>query len=106
MVMGSTTPSGSTPLNVSLSTVQSNNAAHLVAQVGTSSVPVSGASVKFTVRDPTGKVTTLSATTNSSGTATVKLQLKGKNSRGTYQVQVVATGGAFTGSTSGSFTSQ
>jgi hypothetical protein len=96
----------STALNVSLTAVLSNNTAQLVAQVGSNSTPVSGASVKFTVQDPTGKVTTLLATTNSSGTATVKLPLKGKNFNGVYKVQVVATSGGLTNTTSGTFTSQ
>jgi hypothetical protein len=95
------------PLNVSLSTMLSNNTAQLVVQVGSSSIPVSGASVTFTVLDPTGKGTAFSATTNGAGTATDKYQLKGKNSKGqVFQVQVVATSGGLRGSASGSFTTQ
>jgi hypothetical protein len=38
--------------------------------------PVSGAGLEFVVRNPKGAVTSLSATTNGEGVASVKLRLK------------------------------
>jgi len=93
-------------LDVGLTIIQSNIAVQLMVQVGSGSAPISGASVKLTVLDPGGKSTTLSATTNASGTASVKFQPKGRNSKGVYQVQVAVSGGGLTGTTSGSFINQ
>jgi Bacterial Ig domain len=94
-------------LDVSLTIAQANNGTQLIAQVKVGSTALAGVNVTFTILGPTGKTNTLSATTNASGSASVKLQLKGKsNPSGVYQVQVVASGGGLTGSTSGSFITQ
>jgi hypothetical protein len=62
-------------------------------------MPVAGASVSMTVRLPTGSTTTLSGTTAADGTVTLKYSLKPKDPAGSYQVQVVASKGGVSGST-------
>ncbi len=90
-------------LSVSLSIKSAGGGYNLTATVTGGSKPVSGVAVTFTVTDPTGKATTLTATTNSSGVASAKYTVKGKAARGTYQVRAVAASGSLSGSATGSF---
>jgi hypothetical protein len=90
-------------LGVTLSTATSGNAIAISARVLAGSNPVSGAKVTFTVKNPLGKTTTSSATTSSSGVATLKLRMKPKDPKGTYTVQATATSAGLTGTATGSF---
>jgi hypothetical protein len=99
---GSATVSIASSLNLSLSIVKTNS--YQISATVTAGGPVSGSSVKFAVRSPTGSVTNYSATTNSLGVAKIAVRLKGKDPRGTYAVDATVTSGALVGSASGSFT--
>jgi uncharacterized protein YfaS (alpha-2-macroglobulin family) len=66
-------------------------------------VPATGVPVTFTITNPKGAVTTMSATTGSSGVATVKIRLNGKAPHGTYQVSASASSGTLSGGASGAF---
>jgi hypothetical protein len=92
-----------TTLNVALATSSAKNGYQLSATVTASSTPVAGANVTFTVKDPTGKTTTLAVTTGSNGVASAKGTLKGNSPRGTYQVTAVATVSGVTGTATGTF---
>lgn len=89
-------------INVSLRTTGGSNY-QIVVTVTAGGAPFGGANLSVTVTDPKGGVNTYSATSNSSGTATIKGKLKGKDPHGTYQVLVRATAGNLTGSAAGSF---
>jgi len=65
--------------------------------------PASGAQVNFVLVDPKGGSSSFSGVTNSSGVATIKGRLKGKDPKGTYTVSVSVTSGNLTGSAAGSF---
>jgi hypothetical protein len=92
-----------TTLNVALATSSAKNGYQISATVTASSTPVAGANVTFTVKDPTGKTTTLAVTTGSNGVGTAKGTLKGSSPRGTYQVTAVATVSGVTGTATGTF---
>lgn len=77
-----------------------NSGYQLTATVRVGSSPVSGAPATFTVTDPLGGTTNLTATTNGSGVATVKFRPR---ARGTYQVRVSASSNGLIGGTTGSF---
>jgi hypothetical protein len=119
--VGSTGPGGSTsasisvntesggdvsgPIEVSLSIASHRNGSHqLSAIVLSGGSPVSGAALTFRVTDPKGGVRTLSATSGSDGEGSVQVKPKGKDPKGTYQVQVTASSGGSTASDSVSFT--
>jgi len=76
----------------------------LSARVLTGASPVSGARVTFTMTDPAGHVTVLSATTTSTGTAVAKYKPKRSDPSGGYQVTAVATFNGSSGSATGGFT--
>jgi hypothetical protein len=90
-------------LSVSLTIKSTGGGYQLTATVSAGGTAVSGATVNFTVTGPTGKATTLSATTNSSGIATTKISVKGKDPRGTYTVRASASTNTLSGSATGSF---
>jgi len=76
----------------------------MTATVRQGTTPMSSAAVKFSITDPGGGVTVLSATTNASGVASVKMKMNGRRDlRGTYSVVATATTATATGSGSGSF---
>jgi len=89
-------------LTVTLKTVGGSNY-QVTATVLAGTVPAVGISVTFTITDPKGGVNTVTATTNSSGVATVKGKLKGKDPHGTYQVTAAASSGALSGVATGTF---
>ena len=64
---------------------------------------VQGAVVTVLITDPRGAVQSFTVTTNSSGVASVKGRLRGKDPKGTYNVLVNVSSGALTGSASGAF---
>ena len=76
--------------------------AMITTKVTSGGVPVSGASVSVEVRDPGGTLRTLSATTGSTGTASVAYSMRSSSLRGTYAVTSRAThnGSAVSASTS------
>jgi len=92
------------PLSVSLSATASNGTYQLSARVLSGASPISGARVTFTLTDPDNQVTTLSATTNSTGTAVAKYRVKRNDPIGGYQVTAVATFSGASGSATGGFT--
>ena len=108
--VGSSGPGGSasatitaaSSLYVGLSIVKSN-AYQITATVTTGSTPLTGVPVSFSVRSPTGNVTSYSATTAASGVAKITVRLKGKDPKGTYSVTATASNGGLTGSASGIF---
>jgi len=73
------------------------------SSVTSSATAVAGASVTVTVRDPSGKSSTLSATTGSDGVARVTYSMRSKSPKGTYTVTSTARIGAVTGSGTASF---
>jgi hypothetical protein len=100
----SSTASGEpSALDVSVVAGRSGPNHQFTATVSAGGTPVAGAAVTFTVTSPTGAVKTLSATTSGSGVAAVKMSLKGKDPRGTYQVQATASSGTASGSAYTSF---
>jgi gametolysin peptidase M11/alpha-galactosidase-like protein len=109
-VVGSATISVASNLSVaaSASVSKSGNtrSATITVSVTNGSLPVSGAAVTVTVTSPTGSVSKLSATTNSSGSASVKYSLKPKDPSGTFNAQVSASAGGVTGTASTSFVMQ
>jgi hypothetical protein len=91
-----------TGLNVTLAITGGSNY-QFKATVTAGPTPAAGVSVSFVMTGPTGARTTLSATTNSLGVATVKGRLKPRDPRGTYQVTATATSASLSGTASGSF---
>lgn len=67
---------------------------------------VAGTSVMFTVTSPTGSSSVLSATTDSTGKATVSYRLPRKATTGSYQVKTQASYNGLTGTGSTSFSVQ
>ncbi len=78
----------------------------ITATVHSGGSPVAKAAVTFTVTKPTGAVVTGTATTGTDGTAVYKLRLKQQDPVGMYQVGVVATNGALSGSATTTFAVQ
>jgi uncharacterized membrane protein len=93
-----------TGLAVTASASKSGGGYQLSATVNAGSGAVKNATVKFTLTDSQGKVTTFSGTTSSSGTVSVKNALKNNAAKGTYTMQVTATSGSLAGSTTTTFT--
>lgn len=92
-------PAAPAALTVTLTASKAGSAYEITSTVKAGTTPVTGKVVTFTLRGPAGNVVaTLSATTNSSGVATVKYRKGKKDPTGTYQVQAVTTSGALTGS--------
>jgi hypothetical protein len=60
--------------------------------------------VTVTVTKPTGAASTFSATTGSTGVATVKYSIRSKDPTGVYRVSVVASAGGASGNATTSFT--
>jgi len=90
-------------LNTTLSATSSGSTFTFTQTVTVGSMLVSGAGVTFVITSPTGKVTTLVATTTSSGVATAKVRLKAQDARGTYSVVGTAVMQGITGTASGTF---
>lgn len=101
------TTSTVTSLTVAASTAAASYSAGQTVVANTSvsagSVVSSGASVIFTITPPTGAATMLSATTDSTGKASVSYRLPRKATKGTYQVKVQATSGSLSGTATTSF---
>lgn len=97
--------------NTLTETVGTNKTSYLRAEtvamsalVKNNGVPVSGASVKFTVTLPGGTTTVLNAITGSDGYARGSYKLgKGKTAIGSYQLRADATSGSSTATSSTSF---
>ena len=68
------------------------------------SLPVAGATVTVDIIKPTGAKSTLSATTGSTGVATVKYSIKPKDPSGIYSVSAAASASGTSGSATTSFT--
>jgi hypothetical protein len=85
--------------SVSVSSGKGSKSLSIRSVVQAGAMPVAAASVSSTVRLPSGGTTTLSGTTAADGTVTLKYSLKPKDPAGLYQVQVVASKGGVTGST-------
>jgi hypothetical protein len=90
--------------NVTLSTGGKGSGYQISAAVKANGAAVSGASVTFTLTDPRGGSRTLSATTNSSGVATVSFRPKRNDPSGTYAINAVASMGGVSGTASGTLT--
>jgi hypothetical protein len=97
---GSTTPAE--PLSVTASATNTRGTVQLRATV-TADGPVAGASVSFRVVDPRGGSRTFSATSNTSGVASTSMKVRPKDPSGTYTVQVTATSGGQTATTTTGF---
>lgn len=96
-----------TNLNVTASAVVSsgkNRAATITVRVSNGSLLVAGATVTVRVTKPTGATSTLSATTGSTGVATVKYSIKPKDPLGIYSVSAVASASGTSGTATTSFT--
>jgi hypothetical protein len=89
-------------LSVTLKTVGGSQY-QVTATVLAGTAPLSGASVRFTITDPKGSVTTVMGTTAANGVVTIKDRLKGKDPHGTYSVNVSVTSGTLSGSAAGTF---
>ncbi len=90
--------------SVTLSTTSKGSGNQISAAVRANGAPVSGASVTFTLTNPRGSARTLSATTNSSGVATVQFRPKRNDPSGTYAITAIATLGGLSGTASGTLT--
>lgn len=99
---GAATLTVASGLTVSLQTVGGSNY-QLTATVLAGTSPAVGASVTFSITDPKGGNTTLTALTNASGVVTIKGRLKGKDPHGTYTVTASASSGGLSGVASGAF---
>lgn len=78
--------------------------AAITTRVLSGGAAVSGAAVSVDVRDPAGRVSTLTATTSSNGTASVSYGMKARSSpAGTYTVTSRATMGAMSSTATTSF---
>jgi hypothetical protein len=80
--------------------------ATITVTVKSGSVAVSGAAVSVTIKDPKRGSTLLSATTGSTGTASVTFPIKAKSTMGTYVVTATATLNTMTSSATTSFVVQ
>ena len=74
--------------------------------MNSSGLPVSGASVNFTLTKADGSLVSGSATTGSNGTAVYKYRVKPKAPVGTYQVNANASLSGISGSATTSFVVQ
>jgi hypothetical protein len=92
-----------TALTTSLQIAKSGPGFKFSATVRAGTAPVAGAQVTFVVTTPNGTTATMSATTNSSGVATVTYKPHRKDPRGVHQVAATAVFGSLSGSASGSF---
>ena len=90
------------PLSVAVS-VSGSGTFTVTATVKQGTTPVNGATVKFSITDPGGGVSVVTATTNASGVASTKIRMNKRDLRGTYTVVATATTATATGSGSGSF---
>ena len=90
-------------LDASLSALTDANFAQLAATIHLGGAPVSGATVTFTVVNPQGKKTTLSATTDAQGIARTKLRMKFKDAQGLYQVTASVSYSGLSATASGEF---
>ena len=81
-----------------LSSYSAGQTVGLQAIVMSGSAPVSGVKVSFSIRQPNGSVTTLSATTSPSGVALANYKLGRKPVKGNYTVTATATVGGLSGS--------
>jgi hypothetical protein len=90
-------------LAVTTSAAKTAGGYQLAATVTAGGAPVKGVAVRFTVTDSKGGVSTFSATTSSSGVASVKDSLKNRAPSGTYKFQVTVTSGSLAGTASGVF---
>jgi hypothetical protein len=102
---GSTTGSVTvaSSLSVSAWAAKTGGGYQLSATVMAGTAPAKGVAVKFTVTDPRGSVSTFSGTTTTAGTVSVKDNVKNNAPKGTYKLQVTATGGGLTGTSSATF---
>jgi len=105
-----TGPSGSGVASLTVASGLSVNVAasggsnyQVTATVLAGTSPLAGATVTFRITDPKGVVTSVSATTNSSGTAVIRGKLKGRDPHGTYYVSASATSGNLTGTGAATF---
>lgn len=96
------------PLSVSASaafgTSSKSRAATVTVNVKNGASPFPGAAVTVTITKPTGATVMLSATTGSTGVATVKYSLSRKDPSGVYGVQALATASGASGSATTAFT--
>lgn len=76
------------------------------AIVKSGSAPVGGAKVSFTVNQPNGSVTTVSATTSASGVASASYKIGRKNAGGAYRVNAAATSGTISATGATNFSVQ
>ena len=83
-----------------------NRSATIAVRVTSGGQAFAGAAVTVVVTDPKGVRSTLMATADQSGNASVKVSVKPKNPSGVYQAQVTASGGGATGQAATSFTIQ
>jgi cell division protein FtsQ len=106
-----TTTTSGTPLSAAVRTSSSTYKrpsagyvnASIVTTVTSAGAPVAGAIVRVETRDPYGRVTAASATTNSLGNATVYYTLKSDSAVGTYALAIKATTPTATATATGSF---
>lgn len=75
----------------------------VTTKVTSNGSPTAGAAVSVEVRDPSGRISTLSGTTGSTGTVSVAYAIRSSATRGTYAVTSRATSGGSTASASTSF---
>ena len=99
---GSVTLIGAIEASLRISRTGPNYQLSVTVQSG--SAAVSGATVRFEITKPDGSVATQTATTNSSGEATMTFKPNKKAPRGLHQVLATATSGSMSVSASGSFT--
>ena len=99
-----------TSISVSVSTDKAsysrNQSVTITATVNSSGLPVSGASVNFTLTKADGSLVSGSATTASNGAAVYKYRVKPKAPVGTYQVNANASLSGISGSATTSFVVQ
>jgi hypothetical protein len=106
------TTSASTPaLSVAVSTAQatypkSAKSADLLAKVTVGTAPVVGATVTFTITDPTGKATRGNTKTDATGIASFTMRWNANTSVGTYQVTAIGSAKGASGSGSTTFAIQ
>ena len=83
-----------------------NRAGTIAVRVTSGGQAFAGAAVTVVITDPKGVRNTLTAKTDGSGNASVKVSVKPKDPSGVYQAQVTASGGGVTGQAATSFTVQ
>lgn len=92
-------PPSSLDVDLSVSTVKGGNY-EVKAVVTADGAPVSGATVDFKVTDSEGGVRTFGATTNGGGEAVIRFKPRGKDPRGSYTVEAVASASGMTATAS------